>query len=586
MLSYVKNGENEYASRYPVKVRDCTNLPFLLLCMLLVLVSLILVGYCIIFGNLGRFDKVLDDCKNFCGQLNDDNLYDCGPKDLRHYPYLHIEYELYDIETLTIKPIRKCVDNCPKNFSIVLNKCRETNKTDDDEEAQDPKLFDVQLKTEFSRNVGIFLENVTTYRDAIATVCLFAVFFSYVLLIFFRFIAKYLIWIICVAVILFVFILAGISVLMWNSQAAVILMTIGIILGGILAWLRTKIGLVAKIFKESSKIMVDIPAVIFGPLLTFTTFIAAFKIFITFAAIIHNSADVHRTLNDNGTISIYFEELPIAVVAQTFNIITFIWFTQFILSCQHFVVAAIICKWFFIRDKEKLERPIKSSFKDLKRGHLGSVCLGSLLIAIMKVLRVGFRPFRKSNKKPSTSCNILRPLALLDEFLHYPSRTAFIITAKNATPFFQAGKRAYLLQLRNLRKLMILIDFGELVFLVCRVLIVLAAGTFGYEILVLSSPGACQTIPLTIGATFAFFIAHSFMTFYEMTIEAILVCFCIDCEENDGAANPYFMADSLKRIMVEINDEMGGSLAFGEKVDGGLADGSNIPMLSKFTRPN
>lgn len=101
-----------------------------------------------------------------------------------------------------------------------------------------------------------------------------------------------------------------------------------------------------------------------------------------------------------------------------------------------------------------------------------------------------------------------------------------------------------------------------------------------------SSPGECQKTPLIIGATFAFFIAHSFMAFYEMTIDAILVCFSIDCEENDGAANPYFMADSLKKIMVEIKDEIGGSLTFGEKVDGGFADGSNIPMLSKFTISN
>jgi hypothetical protein len=76
------------------------------------------------------------------------------------------------------------------------------------------------------------------------------------------------------------------------------------------------------------------------------------------------------------------------------------------------------------------------------------------------------------------------------------------------------------------------------------------------------------------------------MSFYEMTIDVILVCFCIDCEENDGAANPYFMADSLKKIMIEIKDETGGSLTFGEKVDGGFADGSNIPMLSKFTISN
>jgi hypothetical protein len=73
------------------------------------------------------------------------------------------------------------------------------------------------------------------------------------------------------------------------------------------------------------------------------------------------------------------------------NFFAFLWFTQFLFGCQDFVIAGAVSKWFFTRNKTKLGWPIAISFAHLIRYHLGSVCFGSLLIAITQMVRAVFR---------------------------------------------------------------------------------------------------------------------------------------------------------------------------------------------------
>lgn len=73
------------------------------------------------------------------------------------------------------------------------------------------------------------------------------------------------------------------------------------------------------------------------------------------------------------------------------NVFGFIWFTQFLFGCQDFVIGGAVSKWFFTRNKSKLSFPILISFAHLIRYHLGSVCFGSLLIAIIQFIRAIFK---------------------------------------------------------------------------------------------------------------------------------------------------------------------------------------------------
>lgn len=48
---------------------------------------------------------------------------------------------------------------------------------------------------------------------------------------------------------------------------------------------------------------------------------------------------------------------------------------------------------------------------------------------------------------------------------------------------------------------------------------------------------------------FAFLVCHCFLTVYEMTIDTIFLCFCEDCERNDGISRPYYMSRGLMEFV-------------------------------------
>lgn len=151
---------------------------------------------------------------------------------------------------------------------------------------------------------------------------------------------------------------------------------------------RKRIPLVIQLFKEASTALSDTPMLLAEPILTVISFILTCTAF-TFAAIIIEGSG-HLT-NHNHSSSFRFVELQKdfgMILTRYLNIIAFIWFSHFILGCQHFVVAGTVSQWYFTRTKSKLIQPIKRSFSNLLHFHLGSICLGSILITVTTILRM------------------------------------------------------------------------------------------------------------------------------------------------------------------------------------------------------
>ena len=79
-----------------------------------------------------------------------------------------------------------------------------------------------------------------------------------------------------------------------------------------------------------------------------------------------------------------------------------LWLTQFIIASQHVVIAGAIATWFFTRDKSRLGLPIGKSVWRLVRYHLGSVAFGSLIVALIKAVRLILKWVEKKIKKHKT----------------------------------------------------------------------------------------------------------------------------------------------------------------------------------------
>lgn len=97
------------------------------------------------------------------------------------------------------------------------------------------------------------------------------------------------------------------------------------------------------------------------------------------------------------------------------------------------------------------------------------------------------KPASESKDVLVSNCFCTRPISSLVEILHYPSRSAYIIIAKDGTALLESGRRVFLLESRNIMDIMILADYGSVILFIGRLLVVLGAGTFGYEILAMVS---------------------------------------------------------------------------------------------------
>ncbi|KAL7017438.1 hypothetical protein ACKWTF_010379 [Chironomus riparius] len=460
-----------------------------------------------------------------------------------------------------------CVENCQQGYVEIFNRCWVKNAN----------------STEASDNFSIFQklsqQLIITWPYLVA-VCGISFVFSYIVLILFRYFIEYVIWIIYI---LFVGMFACAAGFCWYAYVTAkdkdkkgmliiaILFTIGVVLFVLLLILnRRRIKLVAQIFKEASKAIIDVPALLFEPVITFLALAVAFFLFVYFAIVTETTGTLEADTTLDGEFQAKYEPNFAAYMSRIFNILAFIWFTQFIFGCQNFLIAGTVVKWYFSRDKSKVDSPIQKTFLHLVRFHLGSICLGSILLLLMKILKLIVDGIKQqtSNSTSFTAqclgclCSCL--IEKLDQFLQYLMRNAYIIMAKDGTPFFESGKRAFNLIFRNLKNVLALNNFGDLVLFMGRLFVVLIAGLCGYALM--SESGVNIIFPMILAIIFAYFIANCFISVFEMTIDTIFVCYCEDCEENDGISRPYFMSIGLKESFEELKNTAERKFRFGKPV--------------------
>jgi solute carrier family 44 protein 1 (choline transporter-like protein) len=93
------------------------------------------------------------------------------------------------------------------------------------------------------------------------------------------------------------------------------------------------------------------------------------------------------TLKANNNNSVKYIKDTTMIITRWYNLLAFFWFTQFVIGCQHMVIAGAVATWFFSRNKSNLGSPLLNSFYILVKYHIGTVALGSLILAVINFIR-------------------------------------------------------------------------------------------------------------------------------------------------------------------------------------------------------
>mmetsp|Transcript_33745 Transcript_33745/g.95482 ORF Transcript_33745/g.95482 Transcript_33745/m.95482 type:complete len:789 (-) Transcript_33745:181-2547(-) len=227
-----------------------------------------------------------------------------------------------------------------------------------------------------------------------------------------------------------------------------------------------------------------------------------------------------------------------------------LWTFQFVLGIGYVVLAAAIGHFYWYRGDSSLmpRRTVLRSLGLVFRYHLGSIALGSLILAIIQFVRLLLEYLdRRTKRLQDTSfllkwcfCCVKCCMWYLEKVVQYINKNAYILIGVKGTSYCTSAGRAVGLILSNVLRLAAVNVVGDFLIFMGKLCVVGGCGVVAfffadieyytnqdkYPNTYLSSPVA----PIVLTVIVAYACASVFFQVYEMAVDTVLLCFCDDCD--------------------------------------------------------
>lgn len=360
-----------------------------------------------------------------------------------------------------------------------------------------------------------------------------------------------------------------------------ILATIFTLIILLLVWaLRSRIGFLAQLFRESSECLIDMPYLLVQPFVTFIALLIFFSFWLMVIACLATAtypgsksltplfgkADLSSTVTNApyalpgdiastriGNVSArqlthkFVEFIDATWVRYMWwvYVIGLIWTSEFILACQQMVIAGAVAIWYFDGGKKSVGSPVLTSISNLVSYHLGSIALGSLLITILKIPRLilTYIYAKMKNREDTSECAkcglkcCICCFYCLEKCVRFMNHNAYTVIAMQGINFCSAARRAFGVLVSNALQLATLNSIGDFILFLGKCFVTAVTGSLGLLLLKRDENLKFYAIPVLVIAIFSFFIAHCVLSLYEVVIDTLFLCMCEDHNMNGDAGN-------------------------------------------------
>lgn len=260
----------------------------------------------------------------------------------------------------------------------------------------------------------------------------------------------------------------------------------------------------------------------------------------------------------------YSRHIALAILYHIFGCF---WTTQFIIACSLTVIAGAVASYYWSRGEtsEMPFMPVVSSVKRLTRFSLGSMALGSLVVAIIESVRFLLEALRRQLKvveaTPAACC--IRMiwcctqccLGCVEWTIKFINRNAYIMIAVTGRGFCKAAAMATGLIINNILRIGTVNVIGDVMLFLGKLCVSLACALFAFLMLdthqyksshhKISSP----LFPVLFCWGLGYVVASLFFAVVEMAIDTIVLSFCQDVEEHQGNPQyaPPLLMETLKK---------------------------------------
>ena len=169
------------------------------------------------------------------------------------------------------------------------------------------------------------------------------------------------------------------------------------------------------------------------------------------------------------------------LVLQWYNLFAALWTAAFISATGDLVLAGAVSAWYWTFNKAELpNNMLGSSVKRTFRYHLGTVAFGSLLLALIQLMRVAVEYINDRINNISAQNKLIKGIIwclrtcffFLEKLIRYLNRNAYIMTAMVGSNFCKASQDAFTLITSNILRGFFVNQVADFVILLGKIFVV------------------------------------------------------------------------------------------------------------------
>ncbi|XP_076454555.1 choline transporter-like protein 2 [Babylonia areolata] len=251
---------------------------------------------------------------------------------------------------------------------------------------------------------------------------------------------------------------------------------------------------------------------------------------------------------------------------QIYMLFMFFWLMNFVVALGQMTLAGAFASyyWAFNKDRDMPSLPVLSSLGRCFRYHLGSLAFGSLVIALVQLVRAFLEYLDRKLKSSENDVAkfILKCLKCcfwcLEKLLKFINKNAYIMIAIYGRSFCVATKDAFLLIMRNVLRTFVLDKVSDFIMFISKLMVTGAIAVASYYWFERSIPVLedlvpdlhFRLVPVIILVLGTYLVSSCFFNVYDMAVDTLFLCFLEDLERNDGSPDkPYYMSKGLQRLL-------------------------------------
>ncbi|XP_023308871.2 choline transporter-like 2 [Lucilia cuprina] len=242
------------------------------------------------------------------------------------------------------------------------------------------------------------------------------------------------------------------------------------------------------------------------------------------------------------------------------NIFGVLWVTFFISAYEDMVLACTFSLWYWTFNKKNIPKfPLLKAMWITTVYHLGTLAFGALVLSICRMIRYMLELIEKKAKAYNNTitrailCCMKFFFWLLENFLRFLNRNAYITCAIHSTSFCESSRKAFSLITQNLLRVYAVDKVSDFLFFLSKILVTGCTSFTTFialkaypDIIIIHYP----EVPVALVAILSYIMAHFIFSTYSMAVDTLFFCFLQDSTENDGSAeNPFFMSKELRKLL-------------------------------------